>query len=216
MQLFEDLIYSEKTESYPWPMYMFFLCYSIGRLSSYTVIYLRLKQMLENSIFSYQKKTYNKTLFMLTLTGILGLTCITGLEGDKAIYYILLCLWIISDITYFSSVTFMYLSKLREIKNIYKKSVSQRPRHEQMSAMSTTASQSRDSTDDASSQASINISPQEIRYDCDNIKYSKNNNIEKVALELANIVSIYTKLSSVIFLSSFCFYILIEFHLNSL
>ena len=225
-ELLDDVIYSQKTESYPWPMYIFFLCYFIGRLSSYSVIYLRLKQMLENSIFSYEKKTYNKIFFLLTVSGTIGLTCISVQQGDEGIYYIMLSLWIISDTMYFTSVTCMYLSKLREIKNTYEKSVSQR--HAQMSAISTTSSASHDQSSnsinvDCTSNrkcTSIINNPQKIStdrdriniYDCGTGNTTRNvinDSNERAALELGNIVSIYTKLSIVILLSSFVFFLLI-------
>ena len=195
-QLFDDLIHSVKTESYHWPMYILFLCYFIGRFSSYTVIYLRLKQMLDNSIFSYEKKTYNKIFCMLIVTGTLGLLCI-GAEVHESIYYGVLPLWIISDIIYFATVTFMYLSKLKEIKNTYEKSVSQI----QISTTSTTPTHSHNSIDCAPEACvSTSTSPQKIstgiktrnRYDHG---HSSINNNEKAALELGNIVSIYTKLN---------------------
>ena len=198
-QTFEDLIYSEKTKSYTWPMYILFLSYLIGRFSSYTLLYLRLKQMLDNSIFSYQKQTYNKLLFMLTATCILGFLSIGAVQAHQIIYYSLLILWIISDIIYFASVTFMYLFKLREIKNTYEKSVSQT----QMSATSTTSTQS--DIDCTPDDLEARTNPQEIST-CSTDRYDNN---EKAALELTNIVSIYTTLSIVILVSSFLIYALI-------
>ena len=195
---FDELIYSDETKSQPWPMYIFFLFYMIGRYSSYIIIYLRLKQMLDNSIFAYKNKTYNKILFMLIIYGMFGMICMSVSGESDSIYYGSLALWVISDVTYFTSVTFMYLSKLREIKNVYEKSVLQ-------TQISVTGTVSTESSIDCVSRARIN--PQT----ANTCKIDENIRNKIAALELAKIVTIYTKLSSTIFVSSFFLFLLISF-----
>ena len=121
----DRLLYSEEN-GFPWPMYFVLFCYFIGKYTSYIIIYFRLKQMLNNSIFSYHEKTYKKILFILILHGISILMVIGTSESNMNTYtmtsIIIVAFWMFTDIIYFIPVTYMYLSKLKEIKNTYEKS----------------------------------------------------------------------------------------------
>ena len=99
-------------------------CYLLGRFFSYIIIYRRLKQMLNNSIFAYPQSVYNKiNIFLgIYLIDVLAILIILSIHSDELALFqmFILGIWTILDFTYFIWVTYMYLSKLKQIRNTYK------------------------------------------------------------------------------------------------
>ena len=99
-------------------------CYQIGKILNYTILLLRLKQMLKDSIFEYSKKVY-VIMSCLIVSLLLLLIChyiISVFPVSKkrlTLWRISIMLWMLLDLTYFISVSYMFLSKLGEITNTY-------------------------------------------------------------------------------------------------
>lgn len=116
----QELIYKEEPELQEY-VFLVMFCYFVGKYLSYFIIYLRLKQMLHDSIFSYDSKTYKKLLFLLAMHGISIVLMMTLTSIDNQYVYLGRSLfWISSDMIYFISISKMYLSKLKEIRNTYR------------------------------------------------------------------------------------------------
>ena len=99
--------------------------YQLGKVSNYIIMLLRLKQMLKDSIFEYSNKVY---ITMTCLLVCLGLDLISDYiiplflysEERRLAWNITLMLWIVLDLAYYVSVSWMFLAKLREITNTYR------------------------------------------------------------------------------------------------
>lgn len=228
-----QLIYNPK-HGWEWHMVVLIFCYLYGRYISYVIIYLRLKQMLHGSIFAYKSQTYKKILLLLVCNGLslVALIIIVSIKtGQTGIIFLFVFVWILTDMFYFIVLTYMYLSNLNKIKNTYRKFIistqtvskksikintdtnndNQKIPHahvhkckmgivDQIQSESATASNN-NSYSDNDIKVDVNVKSSSI-----NISNQQLANKKESYQIMSKIVTIYTRISITIFISSFAMF----------
>ena len=195
-----QLLYNPK-HGWEWHMLVIMFCYLYGRYISYVIIYLRLKQMLNGSIFAYKSQTYKKVLLLLICNGLSLVALIVSSRvytGQTQLLFIFVFVWIVTDMLYFVILTYMHLSNLRKIKNTYHKFIISMQSIEMSAVMS-----ANETNNNAPKMVDENVKTSN-----NNVKFSGLND-EQLANKkqsyqvLSKIVTIYTRISITLFVSSF-------------
>lgn len=95
--------------------------YFSGKFCAYVILYSRLKLMLNDSIFAYSASVYNKICIFLICYGVtlLLIPCTIIFERSEIERYTVSALWVIFDATYYFVTSYMFISKLKQIRKTY-------------------------------------------------------------------------------------------------
>ena len=190
-------------------------CHQLGKLFNYIIMFLRLKQMLKDSIFEYSNKVY------ITMTGLIIFLTLIAISvyiiplyphshKRSVAWKIAMILWAISDMTYYAFVSYLFLAKLHEITNTYRAFVITATKQTALS--SATASAESDQDDNINNNNNNNDSQQSTRIDrvVSVSSYSKQIDEKRKIYEiLSHTMKIYTILTVIIVLSSAIVYFII-------
>ena len=113
--VYNDLLY-DYHNAFDQRIFLAIFIYSIGKLSVYVTLFLRIYYALSQSVFEYNDKTYWRICCLIEIyTLLIGIMLVGIVLNIKLIILTILPIWMIFDMCYCILLSYMLISKLKHV-----------------------------------------------------------------------------------------------------